>query len=66
MAETLVKCLHERNGRTCGNPIYLRKENSIIIKRHGREVILEIGENTSAVVRCERCGKYTRIKYGKE
>lgn len=51
-------CVRE-NGKICGNPLYVVKNGEITIKRHGREVHLNAGQN--AEIKCERCGGITKV-----
>lgn len=62
----LVRCGNEYKKTKCDNPIYVRKGNAIVVKRHGRisELILVAGQHM--FVTCERCGKRTRIDFEEE
>ena len=49
----------KQDGKICNNPLYAVRNGECVIKRHGREVHLNLGQ--SAQIKCERCGGITKI-----
>ena len=49
----------KENGIVCGNPLYAEQGNKIIIKRHGR--VIMVGKEQKFEITCERCGNVTRV-----
>lgn len=49
----------KENGLPCGNPLYAVVKGKVLIKRHGREVLID--ENQTAQIKCERCGSVTKV-----
>ena len=63
MSGLLYRCKHKVNGFLCGNRIYARSGNRIVVKRHGRQVAFTVSKDETGEVICEKCGQTTIIRF---
>ena len=63
---TVVRCQHKWNGKKCNIPLCLRTKDSLIIKRHGREIHLDLCALNHVKIICERCQNTTFIESEKK
>lgn len=61
----VIRCKNKFGEKICNNPICVKKENEIVIKRHGRECHISLTDGIYLTIICERCGQQTRIKEAK-
>ena len=61
MASPLFRCKNKIGNYICGNRIYSRNGNRIVVKRHGRSVSFTVHKDEPCEVICEKCGKPTLV-----
>ena len=57
----IVRCQHQKDGKTCNNIICVRDGDVVSVRRHGREIKACITDFFPVIIVCERCGEATRI-----
>ena len=58
----VIRCQHEYRGKRCNIPLCLQTSDAWIIKRHGREIQIELTETKHISIVCERCRNVTIVK----
>lgn len=57
----LIRCRNKIDGRSCGNPICVLYENTVIVRRKGREVSFLLQPFQTVRIICEKCKKETFV-----
>lgn len=52
---TLIRC-------ECGLAIADDKAGLVIVRLHGREVVIDVSRDTRVSIRCERCHRVTQLR----